>query len=115
MRNVFGQVVDPRQDPSNYFTQPPVVTVEQAWAQPGPAMDRIPEQSGAPGFINTLSMGIRRLFGQQIDQAIYQTFNPGSAYPTYPTYTPTPQPETDWMPVIAVGAGAVVLIHLLRR
>lgn len=114
MRNVFGQVVDPRQDPSNYFTQPPLVTVEQAWAQPGPSMERVPEEVQNAGIFTQIGWGIRRLFGQKIDQAISQTFYNNQAYPTYPAYVAQPEPTPGWVTPVVIGGvvlGAVVLLR----
>lgn len=108
--------VDPRQDPSNYFTQPPLVTVEQAWAQPGIPVERIPEEgTGGAGIFTQIGWGIRRLFGQKIDQAISQTFYNNQGYPTYPQYVAQPEPMPAWVTPVVIGGVVLGAVVLLRR
>ncbi len=116
MRNVFGEKVyypeDPAADPSNFYSMPPVVTVEQAWAQPGATQERLPDGS-VPGLVTSISNLVRSLFGRQINQAVDHALNP-NGYEVYPAYQPVEEPMPAWVvPVVAV-VGATVLVALVR-
>lgn len=90
----FG--VDPGTDPNNpdnWFTNPPLVTVEQAWPPPAPA-----EPASDPTPYINLAVDI---FGRAVAR-------PGVVY------APPPAPLPGWVVPAAIAGGVLFLLSLMK-
>lgn len=90
------------------WTTPPVVTVEQGWATPGPAVQRIPEEG--PGILDTI-------FGT-VDKVLDRTGRVVDIFGRQVSPPPPAQPQKESVPIwvyLAIPVALIAVVALMRR
>ena len=105
---------DPHDDPNNYFSTPPLVTVEQANPPERIPMDYTDPNAypvDAPPPVPTGSQ-VGTATGTFV-KSLFNILMPRSQQPQY--VQPVQQPLPGWVIPVAIGAGVLVLMAVMRR